>query len=73
MSATSAPLASASLAVEVRNASLIYNPDAAPVHALANIDLAVQPGEFVSLIVTQHRCMRWRISTWRFSRASSCR
>ena len=50
MSAASAPLASASLAVEVRNASLIYNPDAAPVHALANIDLAVQPGEFVSLI-----------------------
>ena len=40
----------ASLAVEVRNASLIYNPDEAPVHALANIDLAIQPGEFVSLI-----------------------
>ena len=40
----------ASLAVDVRNASLIYNPDEAPVHALANIDLTIQPGEFVSLI-----------------------
>ena len=39
-----------SLAVEVRDASLIYNPDEAPVHALANIDLAIRPGEFVSLI-----------------------
>ena len=41
---------SASLAVDVRNASLIYNPDEAPVHALSNIDLAIRPGEFVSLI-----------------------
>ena len=39
-----------SLAVEVHDASLIYNPDEAPVHALANIDLAIRPGEFVSLI-----------------------
>ena len=39
-----------SLAVEVRNASLIYNPDEAPVHALSDIDLAIRPGEFVSLI-----------------------
>ncbi len=39
-----------SLAVEVRNASLIYNPDEAPVHALSDIDLAIKPGEFVSLI-----------------------
>ena len=38
------------LAVDVRAASLIYNPDEAPVHALADIDLAIQPGEFVSLI-----------------------
>ena len=38
------------LAVDVRNASLIYNPVEAPVHALANIDLAIRPGEFVSLI-----------------------
>ena len=38
------------LAVDVRGASLIYNPDEAPVHALADIDLAIQPGEFVSLI-----------------------
>jgi hypothetical protein len=30
------------LAVEVRNASLIYNPDSAPVHALADLDLADQ-------------------------------
>ncbi|MEI7515964.1 MAG: ABC transporter ATP-binding protein [Betaproteobacteria bacterium] len=38
------------LAVEVRNASLIYNPHTAPVHALSNVDLAIEPGEFVSLI-----------------------
>ena len=41
---------SATLAVDVRNASLIYNPHEAPVHALAGIDLAIKPGEFVSLI-----------------------
>ena len=38
------------LAVDVRKASLIYNPDSAPVHALADVDLAIEPGEFVSLI-----------------------
>lgn len=38
------------LAVDVRNASLIYNPHEAPVHALSDIDLAIRPGEFVSLI-----------------------
>ncbi len=38
------------LAVEVRDASLIYNPHTAPVHALSNVDLAIEPGEFVSLI-----------------------
>ena len=42
--------ADATLAVEVRNASLIYNPQEAPVHALSDIDLAIRPGEFVSLI-----------------------
>ena len=40
----------AALAVEVRDASLIYNPHTAPVHALSNVDLAIEPGEFVSLI-----------------------
>ena len=38
------------LAVDVRDASLIYNPQTAPVHALSNVDLAIEPGEFVSLI-----------------------
>ena len=49
---TETPNASAhsSLAVEVRNASLIFNPDEAPVHALSDIDLAIKPGEFVSFI-----------------------
>jgi NitT/TauT family transport system ATP-binding protein len=40
----------AALAVDVRDASLIYNPHTAPVHALSNVDLAIEPGEFVSLI-----------------------
>ena len=44
------PATDAALAVEVRNASLIYNPREAPVHALSDIDLAIRPGEFVSLI-----------------------
>ena len=38
------------LAVEVRKASLVYNPLEAPVHALSEVDLAIRPGEFVSLI-----------------------
>ena len=39
------------LAVDVRKASLVYNPHSdAPVHALSEVDLAIQPGEFVSLI-----------------------
>jgi NitT/TauT family transport system ATP-binding protein len=38
------------LAVDVHDASLIYNPHTAPVHALSNVDLAIEPGEFVSLI-----------------------
>jgi NitT/TauT family transport system ATP-binding protein len=37
-------------AVDVRDASLIYNPNTAPVHALSHVDLAIEPGEFVSLI-----------------------
>ena len=37
-------------AVQVNQASLIYNPLQAPVHALADIDLSIAPGEFVSLI-----------------------
>ena len=41
---------SGTLAVDVRKASLIYNPHEAPVHALSDIDLAIRPGEFVSLI-----------------------
>ncbi|MCW5628739.1 MAG: ABC transporter ATP-binding protein [Rhodoferax sp.] len=41
----------ATLAVDVKNASLIYNPHSdAPVHALSNVDLAIEPGQFVSLI-----------------------
>jgi len=38
------------LAVDVLDASLIYNPQTAPVHALSHVDLAIEPGEFVSLI-----------------------
>jgi len=38
------------LAVDVRKASLVYNPHEAPVHALSEVDLAIRPGEFVSLI-----------------------
>ncbi len=49
MTVAQAP-ATSTLAVEVRNASLIYNPAEAPVHALSDIDLAIRPGEFVSLI-----------------------
>jgi NitT/TauT family transport system ATP-binding protein len=44
------PSPGSSLAVDVRSASLIYNPEEAPVHALSDIDLAIRPGEFVSLI-----------------------
>ncbi len=38
------------LAVDVRKASLVYNPHEAPVHALSEVDLTIAPGEFVSLI-----------------------
>ncbi len=35
--------------VEVRGASRVYTEDAVPVHALRDVDLTVQRGEFVSL------------------------
>ena len=38
------------LAVEVRNASVVYQTSEAPVHALENIDLDIREGEFVALI-----------------------
>ena len=50
MTAANERFPSSALAVDVRNASLIYNLDESPVHALSNIDLAIQAGEFVSLI-----------------------
>jgi len=50
MTASPAPSPAPVPAVEVRQASLIYNPHQAPVHALADIDLTIAPGEFVSLI-----------------------
>jgi NitT/TauT family transport system ATP-binding protein len=40
----------ARLAVEVRNASLIYQTADTPVQALSNVDLQIGEGEFVSLI-----------------------
>lgn len=42
--------ASARLAVEVRNASVIYQTADSPVHALSDIDLEIREGEFVALI-----------------------
>ena len=41
---------SAKQAVEVRNASVVYQTADAPVHALADIDLDIAEGEFVALI-----------------------
>ena len=38
------------LAVSVRSASVVYQAADAPVHALQEVDLAIAPGEFVSLI-----------------------
>jgi NitT/TauT family transport system ATP-binding protein len=44
-------LASARLAGEVRNASVIYPAETdAPVHALSDIDLDIREGEFIALI-----------------------
>ncbi len=48
--ASPTPDSSTPLAVDVRKASLVYNPLQAPVHALSEVDLAIRPGEFVSLI-----------------------
>ncbi len=44
------PLASARLAVEVRDTSVVYETADSPVHALSNIDLDIGEGEFVALI-----------------------
>ena len=44
------PPAGGRLAVEIRDASVVYQTADTPVHALANIDLAIHEGEFVSLI-----------------------
>ena len=44
------PPAAGRLAVEIRNASVVYQTGDTPVHALANIDLNIHDGEFVSLI-----------------------
>jgi NitT/TauT family transport system ATP-binding protein len=41
---------SGALAIEVKNASVVYQTADAPVHALSGIDLDVAEGEFVSLI-----------------------
>jgi NitT/TauT family transport system ATP-binding protein len=46
----SAPALGPALAVEVRNAQVIYAADDAPVHALENINLSIKQGEFVALI-----------------------
>ena len=42
--------ASGRFAVEVKNASVVYETADSPVHALSNIDLNIAAGEFVSLI-----------------------
>ena len=44
------PPAGGRLAVEIRDASVVYQTADSPVHALANIDLNIHEGEFVSLI-----------------------
>ncbi len=38
------------IAIEVSNASVVYQTADSPVHALSNIDLTIKEGEFVSLI-----------------------
>jgi len=43
-------LARARSAVEVRNASVVYETADSPVHALSDIDLDIREGEFVALI-----------------------
>jgi NitT/TauT family transport system ATP-binding protein len=49
-SASAVPQASARMAVQVRNASVVYQTADTPVHALSDIDLDIAEGEFVSLI-----------------------
>jgi NitT/TauT family transport system ATP-binding protein len=44
------PPAGGRLAVEIRNANVIYQTADSPVHALENIDLNIHEGEFISLI-----------------------
>jgi len=44
------PPAGGRLAVEIRQASVVYQTADTPVHALADIDLDIREGEFVSLI-----------------------
>jgi len=44
------PAAGERVAVEIRQASVIYQTADAPVHALSEIDLTIREGEFVSLI-----------------------
>jgi len=44
------PPAGGRLAVEIRQASVVYQTADTPVHALDNIDLDIREGEFVSLI-----------------------
>ncbi len=48
--AQTATTADSRLAVEVRNASVVYQTSEAPVHALESIDLDIREGEFVALI-----------------------
>lgn len=50
LSALAAPQAHHRLAVQVRNASVVYQTADTPVQALSNIDLDIAEGEFVSLI-----------------------
>ena len=45
-----APPAGGRLAVDIRNASVVYQTADTPVHALENIDLTIHEGEFVALI-----------------------
>ena len=50
LSRSADPSASAKLAVQVRNASVVYQTADTPVHELSSIDLDIAEGEFVSLI-----------------------
>ena len=50
MAASGASAGQEALAVEVRKASLVFQAQDAPVQALADINLQIRPGEFVSLI-----------------------